>query len=509
MKKIMAVALAAFALSASAAWQRVGSVQLADVNALTKGVSKVGEMTGNQMLGMMVTPALMGMPDVQLFGPGRDGAATLYVMFVDDAAKDDADFDSLCEFAILHPVTQTKAEFIAAHDGCVEKDGVIRVAMEDDDDDDDDDDDVADADEFKFVVFSPDGKWAAMSDKAAQAKAALQSVAQAERPMKNDLLRVFVDPSGMKELQKFFEKTANKAAKEAKGECDLKQALDAVKQVSSLAAGLGVDDIGIALHGAVVPTKGSNLSQCGMTPLEANPLAFAAKDALVAVAEAAGSGAQTVKWSEIVKVLSKHGIKVQDFIAVDEKPGQTSFVLDTAALIKFFKEESEKLAKKIDPKALKADVSTLDKDKTIFSPKSEANKATLSVKGFTPAVSPAERLAKVLPEAAKKQPFSVSVVSYYAVVRAILPEVSSLVEKDEKAMFDTVMAAMPPCGDGGMACATWREKDKLFALVKVSADEVKGISSMFSAFAAMQMQKAMKQAQENAKRQTKTPAAAK
>ena len=78
MKKLLVCLFAAVALTASAAWQKVATLQVADVNSLVQGVNKLGELTGNMMLGTMASTALTERPGSELFGPGRDKTALTF-----------------------------------------------------------------------------------------------------------------------------------------------------------------------------------------------------------------------------------------------------------------------------------------------------------------------------------------------------------------------------------------------------------------------------------------------
>ena len=113
-------------------------------------------------------------------------------VFVDKAAldkKEDGD-DAPVEFAVLYPVVQSKAEFLKAHPDAVETNGLI----------------LAKAglffEEEAYVGFSPDGKWAAASDKPWQVKDALAEIDEAEKPLGGDLVRICVTEKGMVALRK-------------------------------------------------------------------------------------------------------------------------------------------------------------------------------------------------------------------------------------------------------------------------------------------------------------------
>ena len=77
MKKLTLGIVAALSLAASAAWQKAGSIQVADAQAFTKAVMKLGEISGNQMLGALAAGFLAEPPGSKFFGPMRPGSTAL------------------------------------------------------------------------------------------------------------------------------------------------------------------------------------------------------------------------------------------------------------------------------------------------------------------------------------------------------------------------------------------------------------------------------------------------
>ena len=94
MKKLTFVIVAAISLAASAAWQKAGSIQVADAQAFTKAVMKLGEISGNQMLGALAAGFLAEPPGSKFFGPMRPNSTALLPVFFDDSALDKG-FDKL------------------------------------------------------------------------------------------------------------------------------------------------------------------------------------------------------------------------------------------------------------------------------------------------------------------------------------------------------------------------------------------------------------------------------
>ena len=103
MKKAVASLLAALSISAFAAWDRVGSLQVADVAAQGEAAAKVGQMIGNPFAAAALAAALADLPTVKFFGPSREKATVLVPLFLDakEAAKNPADALDDLEYAVL------------------------------------------------------------------------------------------------------------------------------------------------------------------------------------------------------------------------------------------------------------------------------------------------------------------------------------------------------------------------------------------------------------------------
>lgn len=481
MKKLIALA-ACFAISvASAAWKNVGTVQVADVESLIKGVTKIGEFTGNQMIGMMAATTVAQLPFVELFGEGRDGVPFALQLFCDGD-----DF----EYAVLYPIDKTQKEFLAEHPGKVGKDGVIKLAPDGDGDEDD----------ARYVKFSADGKWVAMSDKPEQLPLALKCVKQASRPMKGALARIAVNKEEMKTLCGMLDKIKS----EDQDGAGVKKLEEQLRDCESFAFSVVVDDRGLAFRGSFAAVKGSKLAKCGLKPLVENPFAFADKSALVAYAIAADCGQNSIELDVLRSVLAKYGLKT-DFLAAEEKNGAVFCTLDIPAAVSYLKSVSNKLDK-VEWKKLGEDLQKTCEGAVAYKVENPAMSGQFAVKGYETAVTPAERVALALPEIAGKRPYLLQVGSFYSLFLAVLPHVLKELDPKDRSAFAPVVAALPPPGKGGFVGAAWREKDAHRLVVRFSADEFKSFSAGFAAFAAYSAQQAQKQPKKASKKQAKKPA---
>lgn len=459
MKKLLAVTTLVLTLAANAAWEKVGVLQIADVTSLVRGITKIGEFTGDPMLGLQASMGIMQLPCVNLFGPGREGVPFALSLL----------WDKKHEYAILYPIAKTQAEFLQAHPGTVGADGIIELKPDDEDDED------------RFVKFSADGKWVAFSDKKDQLDVVLQDIKLAERPMKGDLARLVIGKKGMDVFRKTYA--------EAKDGSGKKRQMEMVSDAESLVIAATVDDKGLSARGTVKAREGSKLAQCGLKSLADDPLAFAGKDALIASAVAADCGQAHFDTKEILALLAKHGIKT-DFLAIDEKEDVTRMTLDIPAAVTYFKAQTN-LAEKVTLTSLTADVEKTVAGQDTFKVENPAMAYSLAVKGYATGTTPSARLKAVLPEIAGKKPYNVLAFSLYATIKAAVPHVLNAVKPDERATVEPILAAMPAAGNGGIATAAWRDKDAHKFVARISADEFKCVSATFSAIMAYQMQKMM------------------
>ena len=181
MRKLIAAVIAAASLSAFAAWERVGSLQVADMATQGDAVAKVGSFIGNPLAAAGMAAAIADNPLIKFFGPMREKTPMSFALFLDgDAlAKDPTGALDSLEFAVLYPVSISKDEFVKRHPGAAVTNGVLVVKG--------DLFDEAESNDTTYVVFSDDGRWAGASDKMEQAKLALAEIPATAKSMDGDV----------------------------------------------------------------------------------------------------------------------------------------------------------------------------------------------------------------------------------------------------------------------------------------------------------------------------------
>ena len=456
MKKTFAAFLlvAALGLSASAIekisglpakCERVATFQIADTASLVQGISKLGEMTGNAMIGMMASQAIAQNPYAEMLDAPREGAGMTFVLFMENG-----NFDT----AILYPVSVTKAQFLKSCEGAVESNGLIKA-------------------ESSFVAFSKDGKWAAVGDNPRRARAALKETAIAEKKIDGDLVRIRVDNiRAIKDQVSDFLSFCGDEKQKAQTD-KLREQIDSIVGV---VAALKVGDKGLDFRMSFKVSEGSAFDKTGKTPLAPGYFSFAGPDAIMAQAVAKNVGAEYFDSADLVKVLAKHGIDISSFY--DDKGSEDDknigrVVIDVPALVKYFKQFD---AGKVDGEKLLEDIGKIKKD-------GESNpemKCSYALKGHKPIASVEERFALTMPEAKGKSVIGASFLSLGSIVKVVMPAVLAQADKNVKQQLSPLVAMLPPEAKGGTAHIIWRDGATFKMIVRISPDEFKALSPLMA-----------------------------
>ena len=330
MKKLLASVVAAFALVACAAPEKVASVQIADVAGIVSAATRLGEFTGNAALGAMAAAQISQNPLAQFFGPGREGAATTLVIFQDGPLPKAEELESkagdVFSIALVYPMTRTKEQFLANFPEAAETNGVIAV-------------NGAGMFGKGFVKLTADGKWAVASDKRELLPVALKEIATAAKPLGNRALRVRVNAKGMESLIQLIDMVGAEAVKSANG-TDAQTAFDMVKKVYGQVTGavfeIAVTEKGIDFGVGIKPRAGTDLDAVGRKALPADALAFAGADAFIAVAAAedAGQGSNVNQSDALLTLLGKYGLDTK-WLAREKTAKAEKFTLDFDGAVEY------------------------------------------------------------------------------------------------------------------------------------------------------------------------------
>lgn len=298
-----------------------------------------------------------------------------------------------------------------------------------------------------------------------------------------ELVKVNVDAQGVSALVGMAEKASGAAVNAVE--------LATLKSVSDLNGSLRLTDRGLDLRALIGAVAGSELAKMGKKTLAADALAFAGKDAISVGANAGdvGAGDPAATVDAVLSVLQKNGVKL-DFLQLDRQPNQLKVVMDVVALQQYIEGEGSKAFSKIEPEKFMAELRAAIPERP-YKAESPAYASCMSVKGFAPKHSVAQRYAKTLPEAAGKPVYSASVLSLYSVVKATVPQLLAKMPEAVVAQVKPLVAALPEEGEGAIAGMYWREGEKHACLLRMSADEIRGIGAVANAVMGAMMAQAM------------------
>ncbi len=304
--------------------------------------------------------------------------------------------------------------------------------------------------------------------------------------MDGAVVRVTVPASGVKAVLPLLEKAKGETA------CAQKAALDdliaTLRMVDSCTLALKVSDAGLEIGGTLVPVAGTDLAKIGTVPLAEDPFAFAPATALVADAYAANSGyaADTLDQVQtILDVLNKNGVKT-DWLKSQRTDNFLQLTLDSAAAIRYFKGEGKEAVTKLKPEMFEGVTCLKGSGRPVVG--GPAMGTSLSLANAAAKTSPTARFRRVLPEAAAKKPFGARVISLYALLTALANDGVQLAPEKDAATLKSLLATLPPPGDGASAGAIWREGDAFGFVSRLSADEFRGLAvaiQSVGAYAAM------------------------
>lgn len=460
MKRLILVASAALVFAAEAKLEKVVDVTLADQQGLVNFAAKTGSFINEPMLAMLPAGLFVANPlATQGFGPAR-GDANFYAAVYADENVASMSLNEISEgdkfnFAILYPVTSSKAGFLAANTHAKEENGVI-IWNE------------------MSVIFSADGKYAAVASDADAAREALAGVAKIPALKKDEAVRFRVFNAGMQLTVKALE-----------SEEDLKmcpQVMDIYKSVTGVEFSLCAGDYGIDLRGSVGCTQGSLLSKLGNKPLSSGtPLKFAGKDALIAcayAADAAGSDGDA-QWKKLMAFAAKWGVKT-DWVSYEKKGVGSKIVIDPVQLANYIKSEGEAKCKELEKDCEKVCEDVMALFKPTVEIQSPEQASALYVKGAKVPVDAQTRFDKVLPGFSRKPCASVGVFSVYGIIKSVGEVVCPLIDDKDAKEAKAFLAQLPSAENSAIAYA-WMKKGPTTHdyVVRVNPAEIRNLYVFF------------------------------
>ena len=478
MKKTILSLASALVLSSFAKLEKFCDVTIADSTKLVNAATQIGGFIGDPMLGMMASGMLSANPMLATLGVGplRPGAPSHIVVYLDD--KKNADLFSYGVAVLLYPTQVTKAECLAALEGAKEVDGAIHPAGMDN----------------MALVFADDVKYVAItgSEKlnVQLARKSLAALSKMPKLGKVEVLKARLTKFGVQTVAEMAE--ASQKAIEDSGMVKIpavkiqSEEIELLKQIEAIAIAVGVSQRGLDFDCKYFCREGSEFSKMGSFMKNSSPLAFAGKDALLAMAWGENSQGPNVqkRWNEFTKILKKWGFDLKGVKYVQEGSA-AKFTVDLPAMVKYLTGDAQKSFKQLEKDAsgeeFFADILNLAAKEKEFSSE-KAGSIALYVKGVSMPATAQERFAKLMPEYAREPSIYAGVFSYYSIVKNCAPQVWDVIDADKAkvAMLKGFFESLPAANDADIAFV-WTKKGKLHSFTaRISPAEVNGLAKLCS-----------------------------
>lgn len=488
----IAALLVTGALALQAATEKVATVQVADMQTIVSSANAAGEMVGYPILGSVVSMAIAeNNPLAEFTGELAANEAVALEIYADTEIEDiEADIDDFADSfkaTLIFAPKGGKNEYLAKMPRAKDNgDGSYTIKG-------------AKSRETNYVTFSPDGKWAVLADDkalAAQGLADLQDGIFAKAQLKGGVARVFIQPSLMKIASSGIElaiKEIDAANEDPAMTALAKDILKTVQMIESFELIVKLDRDGLDLFGSVKPIAGTELDKLGTIALGADPLAKAAPDAFYAIAAADNSGYDGVNYVaaivNLVGFFSENGLKTDWF--KNEVDGTFyKWNLDIFGAISYFQGEGAEASSRLDPEAF------LERFKAIL-PFCTLKAGTpgfglsLAIPEVKPTMTPNELFVKAIADYQSRKPFEVGVFSFYTLVKGIAPKVVEMAAPAEDAQMLNMMIETLPESNSTMAAAISRDYKGFNYLIRIPADEIKGISALVNVGMSYAMMKSL------------------
>lgn len=460
MRSLLAIAACALAISANAADTpvKLGGIQVVETTGLTTAVMKLGEISGNSMLGAMAAAKIAELPSNAFFGPARQSGSVylpIYINQEDVAEVENVDeLDDLLDCAVVYPMALPKDEFLNMHPTAVETNGLIRVSGEMFAEKEE-----WDEDSVVHVAFSENGKWMVASSRPDLVALAMADVAFAERPMGDDIVRCDILPRGMAVVRKFVKDD---------------EASRLLEGLDSVSAALRVSDAGVDVYGAYRFLGDSELSKYGEASLPEDPFAFDDGTAVFAVANSYNDQSGLAKlYDGVLAVVATNGLDLASVVTCAETGDTCRVSFDAAAFFRKFAGK-ESVFDRIDTDKICDEINALDTQSP--RPADKAYNCVMVMEGYKPRFSASQRFAHVLPELAGKKLCYAYTCSFCAIVQAVVSAgVSTVDDAGKRAELAPFIGLLPKESAGGVAAADWRDGDSVGYIVRLSADELRNI----------------------------------
>ena len=468
-KLIAAIAAFALGLGAVATPEKALTIQITDINGLTKAATKAGELVGYPMLGTLAAMGLADNEAVQMFGAPRNGENGLFVIYADpekitgENSLEPAFTNGDLGIAFIFAPTKSKQDFLLTNKdaGAEEKDGVISLAG-------------------MSIAYAEDGKWVAVASSPDFAKTALTDAADAQKPMDDDVLRFNVKAPAIKIASVIFKEAAAKNPTDPQMK-SLLEGLPLLEMIDSYCVGMRINDAGLDCRGKLCPVAGSELSKFALKSIEGDAFAGIPDSSIYTVVGAEGAGSEGEAFVKLLEGLVgffKEGGCDTSWFKREGEGTVAHMTLDLPAAIKYFTGEGKEAVDKLDPEKFIAKYYELAAECNKCSANSKPFKFSLAFAGVQPTGAQGAVFAKTLPEAADKKPAMIGLYRCYSAIKALAPLLAEFAPEEVKSMINAAVATLPADDDAAIAMVQFRDGDALGFLARISANEIRGFAAI-------------------------------
>lgn len=471
MKRCMSAALAAFAfsLAATAAQEKIMSIEAADISSLVKTAAKAGELAGYPMFGSMAAMSLAGNPMLETVGGVRDDVGLKAVFYADPALLKGKDglanyFSSGPDAALLYAPAKTKQEFAAANPEFAEKDGAFDLGG-------------------FFLVYSEDGKKAALGFNIAAAKKVLGENAPA---LEGDALRFAFEKPVIDAIAAQCAENIKALPEDDSSKELFSRQLDFFKCLESCKTALRLDDAGLDLR-YVLKLKAGSKFDFYKFPVAGKPFVSTSENAVFAVETGKCSGfdcTSVVKLLDAYVAYFKNGGCKTDWYSSAVKGGDAKITLDIPGAIAYFNGEGKAAVDKLSPEDfIKKNESIFrEYQKNALNALSPAGSLVVSVPDVSAKGGIAALYAKILGGKAPAGASQRSVIRLYSAAKTTARALAKTVPPGaSQAAAKAALDSLPSDDGAAIASVITRNGDTINCLIRVSAQEIRGISAFCSA----------------------------
>ena len=458
--------------------QKVSVWRLPSAEGLVKAECMAGSWVGQGTPTLDFSQWLLNIPMVQALGPLREKTPFAFVRFVDsEVAEKYAETRwVLTSQAVVCGIAWSRDEFLREVPGAVGTNGLVRL---------ENGQGKVGLDEYWYVAFSSDGRWAAIGESPEMARMALE-----EKPgesVRGACVRGTVYSEGLKVM-----------ASRSSG-------FKGLSKLSELNLDFRLEADGLRVHGNGVLRSTAESSMVECSPLGTDALSGASSRSLYAVAMTGDERTDLFDFHDgdaMLAVLREGGIDVSSVRPSVSSNGNCTISLG----LPFVRDYLEKTWGLFGEEP---DADLVGKLQGLTRSRRELGLLTnvvcsIVVEGCEPVGAPSGRFAALLPHMPSKRPHAVAFVDLYRLLKAVFCEQVSHEESNVRSVLLRFLAQLPESGDG-MAWRLGRQGENLEVEAKVAASEIKGLIFLWKAYCTLMVQKAADRARQEGRRKKGCP----